>query len=109
MEPKDVWYNSQQANFFEEREAELAGVVEEILEKLVEAEGILREVGGDIQERAMSYWVPHIYQALQNETRWLGGSMITAEDTINEIENMVEDLRATPDEEEEEEEEEAEA
>lgn len=72
-------------------EAERKGDVERLIEiqseidDLVgEARDIVRDYG-TIADRAESYWVPHILGALFNETEWVGGSMTTMEDTINEL------------------------
>lgn len=45
--------------------------------------------------RAKSYWIPHILMALDTEHDYLGGSMCTIQETINDLESRIEhgDLR----------------
>jgi hypothetical protein len=69
----------------------LREIQEEISNLVSEARTILRKYGGVTQTRAESYWVPHIMAALYKETEWLGGSMFTMEDTINELQGDEED------------------
>ena len=38
-----------------------------------------------IKARAKSYWIAHIKQAISNDNDYLGTSMCTLQDTINEI------------------------
>jgi hypothetical protein len=62
-----------------------------MLELLEEAEYLVKKNSGNglIYERAKSYWIPHIKMSLQNETEYLGKSMISFEDTIIEIEKKL--------------------
>lgn len=57
---------------------------DEMLEKLSEMEDIFRD-NSHIRSRAESYWVAHIKMALSNDSGYLGGSMCSCEDTINEL------------------------
>ena len=41
-----------------------------------------------IKNRAQSYWIPHIYMAVDNEHQWMGGSMVTGMDTVEELNNV---------------------
>ena len=45
----------------------------------------IREAGGSTA-RAEAYWKAHIICALRNDHQYLGGSMCTLEDTIEELE-----------------------
>ena len=43
-------------------------------------------ISGTVAEsRATSYWLPHIKTALYSDTQYLGGSMVTCDDTIDEL------------------------
>jgi hypothetical protein len=55
----------------------------EMLELLEEAKDIIPE--GIKKERAKCYWYAHIKTAIEKEHGFLGGSMVTMEDTINEL------------------------
>lgn len=71
-----------------ERATELADELEEIkaqmLDLLQEAEGLLRGTGV-ILDRARSYWLAHIRTALDDDHDYLGGSMHTMQDSIDEL------------------------
>jgi hypothetical protein len=56
-----------------------------IYEALDGIKRVLKEFPG-AYERAERYWLAHIDGALENRGGWLGGSMISAEDTIRELE-----------------------
>ena len=59
---------------------------EAMLELLDEARSILgKEADAMAYERADAYWLAHIEMALKKETKYLGGSMMTMEDTIEEV------------------------
>ena len=71
------------------------GLVEELENIRSEIEGLVREAidiveasgnSGAIQ-RARSYWYPHILQALGAESEYMGGSMHSMADTVEELEN----------------------
>ena len=74
----------------------LKEIQDDIDQLLEEAKGIIipivrqhkREI---IWDRAKGYWYAHIVSALFKETEFLGGSMTTMEDTINELENLEND------------------
>jgi ribosomal protein S2 len=88
----------------EDREA-LRANVEEKLERLDEIKGeikelvdeagdLVREAARDVENgiifrRAESYWLAHIESALDNEGRWLGGSMTKMQDTIDELREAI--------------------
>lgn len=74
----------------------LEEIKDEMLGLLGEAEGLIRdEAKGMEYERARSYWLAHIETALTNDHGYLGGSMVTMQDTIQELEEA-EDGRRTP-------------
>lgn len=66
-------------------------IIEQLKEIQFEIESLVDEAmnlipEGQAKTRAESYWMPHIITALKNEHQWLGGSLVTMEDTINELE-----------------------
>lgn len=67
--------------------------IKEKIKKLVyEAKDIVQGMDGNgtTSKRAESYWIPHILGALDKDNEYVGGSMYTMEDTINELEkNLV--------------------
>ncbi len=58
-------------------------IKEQMLELLDEAKNLIPE--GMTKERARCYWYAHIKTALLKEHEYLGGSLVTMEDTINEL------------------------
>ena len=68
----------------------LRNIQEEISELIGEADTIISDIDkvGSIYDRAKSYWMAHIKTALYNDTEYLGGSMVTMEDTIEELEEF---------------------
>ena len=71
----------------------LYGIQDEISDLVKEARDIVRNADGygRIYERAKSYWIPHIITALSNDHDYLGGSMCTLEDTIEELKELLEE------------------
>lgn len=63
----------------------LEEIKEEMLELLDEADRLLSGAEGMVYDRAKAYWIPHIKMALTKEHDYLGGSMETLEDTIEEL------------------------
>jgi hypothetical protein len=61
----------------------LEEIKEQMLELLEEAKDIIPE--GIAKERAKCYWYAHIKTALLKEHEFLGGSLVTMDDTINEL------------------------
>ena len=61
----------------------LTEIKEQMLELLDEAKNLIPE--GITKERAKCYWYTHIKTALLKEHEYLGGSLVTMDDTINEI------------------------
>jgi len=64
---------------------ELGHIKDQIKDLLEEARYIVEHVGGQIEARATSYWLPHIAMALDSDHGYLGGSMATMQSTIDEI------------------------
>ena len=69
---------------------EAISVLEELLieikEKIEEAFEIVSEIGSEITiARAKSYWYSGLLMELDEEHGFLGGSMCTLQDTINEL------------------------
>lgn len=65
-----------------ERLREIQGEIDGLVN---EADRLIREHGSEMSHsRAKSYWLAHILGALKGR-----GSMVTAEDTINELEEEV--------------------
>lgn len=62
---------------------------------LDEAMHCVRGAGGSTA-RAEAYWKAHIICALCNDHQYLGGSMATMQDTIEELEQAEPDDGATP-------------
>jgi len=69
----------------------LEEIAEEIYEKLEEIEDILREVAPGELERAEVYWMAHIDGALFNRKGWMGGSLISLQDTLTSLEEEEEE------------------
>jgi len=61
--------------------------LEEIQEQMLSLLGEAREIleGTRAYDAADAYWLAHVEMALVNEHRWLGGSMVTMEDSIEEL------------------------
>ena len=65
---------------------ELRDIQNELLDAVQRAEWLLKQSGFDgARQRAEAYWIPHIVCALSRDHGYLGGSMVTMEDTIQEI------------------------
>ena len=65
---------------------------EAIEEALVQARTALRAVDDDFPfQQADAYWLAHIRTALDREHGYLGGSMVTMQDTINALQGREED------------------
>lgn len=70
-----------------EKTGRLKEIQREMLDLLDEASRIVRAAGGGHHERARVYWLAHIESALHRDHGYLGGSVVTMEDTISEIED----------------------
>jgi len=64
--------------------AEIEYLIEEIYERLDCIRELLWEVDDSLADRAESYWLAHIDGALLNRSV-VGGSLITAADTLEEL------------------------
>ena len=65
--------------------AEIECLIEEIYERLDCIRELLREVDDSLADGAEKYWLAHIDGALLNRSG-VGGSFITAADTLEELE-----------------------
>lgn len=66
-----------------EKSERLQEIKEQMHELLEEAKDLIPE--GMTKERAKCYWYAHIKTAILKEHEYLGGSMVTMEETIEEI------------------------
>jgi hypothetical protein len=67
----------------------LLGIQEEMKKLLREAEQLLR--GTAEENRARGNWMAHIRRALDDDHGFLGGSMLTMQDTIEALDEAHED------------------
>lgn len=67
----------------------LEEIKEELLTLMDEAKHLVRSGENLTYERARSYWIPHVIMALTKEHEYLGGSMVTMEDTIEELKEQL--------------------
>jgi hypothetical protein len=65
---------------------ELEDAKYKILEQIEILDSVLSEIGGTVESRARSYWYAHIRTALDKNHGYMGGSMVTMQDTIDEFE-----------------------
>lgn len=83
--------------------ADTQETVDRLEEIRIEIEELAREAVGMLdgitRERARSYWFAHIICALSKESEFLGSSMITMEETIEELREDGEGEEFDPDEE----------
>ncbi|MDP2431800.1 MAG: hypothetical protein Q8O33_07195 [Pseudomonadota bacterium] len=71
---------------------ELREIQAQMLESLEQAKSLIEQSGLDItRQRAEAYWLAHARIALTNDHGYLGGSMCSMEDTIEEIAGATED------------------
>ncbi len=71
---------------------ELREIQVQMLECLEQAKTLIKQSGQEMTlQRAESYWLAHAKIALTNDHGYLGGSMVSMEDTIAEIEAATED------------------
>lgn len=65
----------------------LVEIQETMVDLLEEAKTLVRQSGQKhVYERAKAYWIGHIATALSEESDYIGKSMCTMEETINELE-----------------------
>ena len=70
----------------------LQELLEEIKEKVEYAFELVAQVSPeDVTARAKAYWYAQILTTLDEDSQWLGGSMCTLQDTINELSELDED------------------
>lgn len=69
----------------------LKEIKDQVKDQISEAKDLLRFVKPIIKERAKAYWLPQIETALDNDHNWLGNSMFTMEDTIEDLDCGEED------------------
>jgi len=74
-----------QTNRYQEIADELRAVQQEMLELLECSRRLLRDAPNLAYQRADAYWLAHARMALTNEHGYLGRSMMTMDDTINEV------------------------
>ena len=71
---------------------ELQEIQSEFLELVNRAKGLLKASGFEgALMRAESYWMAHVITAVSNDHYYFGGSMVSLQDTIDEIENGEDD------------------
>lgn len=74
---------------------ELREIQEEMLGRLDEMRALLAEAGCDgALMRAESYWMAHAKCALTDDHQFLGGSMYTLSDSINDVEEVMAETMA---------------
>ena len=72
-----------------------SNIANDLEDKLYEIKDLMRDVNElldsiddeQIKARAKSYWIPHILTAIDNDHSYMGGSMVTGMDTVNELMN----------------------
>lgn len=68
---------------------QVATEIEEQIQCIYDALDIIRDelrrAGGGVQARANAYWLAHIDGALLNRGGYLGGSFVSAADTLEEL------------------------
>jgi hypothetical protein len=74
-----------QTNEHHELAGELFDIQEEMLELLNRAKVLLRRAPNMIYQRADAYWLAHARMAITKEHGYLGGSLVTMDDTIAEV------------------------
>jgi hypothetical protein len=67
----------------------IASSIEDIYESLEAIDEEVSKLPSSVAERARRYWLANIDGALFNRDGWLGGSMHSANDTLDEIEQLM--------------------
>lgn len=80
----------------------LIDIKQEMLSLLEEAREIARQEGGVTYARAHGYWLAHIETAITRESDYIGASMFTMEDTIDEMARRAKDTNQAEEEDEDE-------
>ena len=66
---------------------DLSDIKEEIKDLVYQAKRHVERGGNKfLLEQAKAYWIPHILMALDKEHDYLGGGMVTMQDTIDALE-----------------------
>ena len=77
---------------------ELQEIQSEILERVNRAKELLKASGFEgALMRAESYWMAHVITAVSNDHYYFGGSMVSLQDTIDEIETAEDEEEADED------------
>ena len=66
---------------------DLREIKEQMRELLDQAKAILGDAPQITRQRAEAYWMAHIRCALDDDHEFAGGSMVTLQDSINELED----------------------
>jgi len=69
----------------------LSEIRDEMLDLVEEAKGIMSSIEDIVGDRAKSYWIPQLIMGLTTNHNYLGGSMCTMEDTIEELKELLEE------------------
>lgn len=69
----------------------IEALVEDIYEDLEEIRRTLQEAAPELLSAAESYWLAHVDAALLNRGGWLGKSMLTAQDTLEQLRRQAEE------------------
>jgi hypothetical protein len=70
---------------------ELEDIKDGFLELIERAEAALRDAPESARARAQCYWLAHLRTALDREHSYLGGSLVTMDETIEEISARVDE------------------
>ena len=84
-------YSKYNAEDIEERIDALGDRLEQIKELTEEAYELVR--GTPVERSAHSYWRPHILGALDKDNEYMGGSMTTMQDSIDELRELLDEIQ----------------
>ena len=70
---------------------ELDEIKDSLLELVERAEAALRDGPESVRARAQCYWLAHIRTAIDREHGYLGGSLVTMDETIDELSARVDE------------------
>jgi hypothetical protein len=76
---------------------ELSAIQQEMLTLLDDARHLLRQAPGMTGQRAKAYWLAHVTMALSRDHDYLGGSMVTMQDTLTKLLEAAEDAPSDED------------
>jgi hypothetical protein len=77
-------HSQQEEKLMSSKTERLSDIKMEMLELLNEAKRLVR--GTDEENRAKSYWIAHIRCTLDDDHSYLGGSMVTMQESIDTLE-----------------------